>query len=269
METEFEKLLATYNALDILQSKQEFDANKIEFVHHSNRLEGSALTLIQTKDIIENHKTKGETSIIDGLMAIDHYRALNVALTFGANKYPLSEKIVLTIHESLLKNTFEIDPFYSSWKSKGQVLGNFKVKSNRILYQQGGTEKYYDTPSPAESKQQLNDAIVYYNSSTELFIDKLSKLVQNIYNAHAFFDGNKRMTRLIIANQLMANNIPLIAIPYNKGNYNQALINGFVNNDNSFIKNELKIIFNQYLAKSIEKLKNNTHKPNKGFGLIL
>lgn len=269
MNTDFESLLNEYNALEIMQSKTEFDANKIEFVHHSNRLEGSALTLIQTKDIVEHHKTKGETSIIDGVMAIDHYRALNLALNFGANKYPLSEKILLSLHESLLKNTFELDPFYQSWKDKGQKLGAYKVKSNRILYQINDTEKYYETPSVEDSKSLVIKSLALHQKSNEPFIAKLSKLIQNIYNAHPFFDGNKRMTRLIIANQLINDGLPLMPIPFNNGAYNKALIEGFVNQSNHQIQDVLKVIFSQYLAKAIESHKTNSNKPNKGFGLIL
>ena len=109
-----------------------------------NRLEGSNLTIIQTQDFVNKHLSKGEVSVVDSLMAIDNYRALNQALTFGANKYPLTEKILLNLLESLLKNTFELDPAYLTWKDKGQKLGAYKIKTNRILHSQNGIETYYE-----------------------------------------------------------------------------------------------------------------------------
>ena len=268
MKSEFKQLFEEYKQLEIGQSKEEFDQIKIEFVYHSTKLEGSDLTLIQTKDVIENHHIKGEASLIDSLMAVDHYRALNLALSFGSNKYPLTEKILLNLHETLLKNTFEIDPFYQSWKNEGQQLGQLKIKSNRIKYTLNNNESYYETPSPEISRNILRSALNNYDPKSG-FIDSLSKLVQNIYNAHPFFDGNKRMTRLIVANQSIANGLPLIPIPFNKGKYNKALITGFIEQTHLPLKKEIEIIFNQFLAESIEKLKNNSKKPNKGFGLIL
>ena len=220
----FESLLKQYNELGIIQSKSEFDKVKIEFVYHSNRLEGSNLTIIQTQDIVNTHKASGEVSVEDSLMAIDNFRALNQALAFGASKYPLTEKMLLNLHVSLLKNSFEVDPAYLSWKEKGQELGDYKIKSNRILHIENGVEVYYDTPTRDESKEMILMSLEAYNGSEAPFIEKLSKFIQNIYNAHAFFDGNKRMTRLLIANQLLANNFPLVVLHNNKNAYNVALI---------------------------------------------
>jgi Fic family protein len=265
----FETLLKQYSELGLIQSKAEFDKVKIEFVYHSNRLEGSNLTIIQTQDIVNTHKASGEVSVIDSLMAIDNYRALNQALSFGASKYPLTEKILLSLHESLLKNSFELDPAYVSWKEKGQELGAYKIKANRILHVQNDVEVYYETPTPEQSQEMILKSLEAYNSSATPFIEKLSKLVQNVYNAHAFFDGNKRMTRLLIANQLLANGFPLVVLHNDKNAYNEALIDGFVNQTHQPIMNVLVTAFNQYLAQQIEEQKHTKKPKSKGFGLIL
>lgn len=266
---DFYKLVEKYQKLNIIPSKEAFDDLKIKFVFLSNKLEGSALTLIQTKEIIDSHKFVGEGSLIDGLMAIDHYRALNNALLFGSNKYPLSENIILNLHKTLLKNTFEIDPFYNNWISKGQKLGEYKIQSNRILFQNGNEKKYYQTPSPIESKRFILDSIDAYNNSTDEFLTKLSKLVQNVYNAHAFFDGNKRMTRLIIANQLFSNNLPLMLPHSIKSNYNNALMEGFLNNNHEPILKIIETSFCQQLQEQIELNSKLPKTKRKGFGLIL
>jgi Fic family protein len=268
MET-FESLLKQYNELGIIQSKAEFDKVKIEFVYHSNRLEGSNLTIVQTQDIVNTHKTSGEVSVVDSLMAIDNYRALNQALSFGASKYPLTEKMLLNLHESLLKNSFEIDPAYASWKEKGQKLGTYKIKSNRILHIENGVEVYYDTPTPEESQEIIVKSLEAYDGSVAPFLEKLSKLVQNVYNAHAFFDGNKRMTRLLIANQLLANGFPLVVLHGEKNAYNLALIDGFVNQTHQPILDVIVRAFNQYLAQQIEEQKHSNKPNSSGFGLIL
>ncbi|MBW6483664.1 MAG: Fic family protein [Vicingaceae bacterium] len=266
---EFDDLLKTYNQLNIIQSKDEFDKIKIDFVYHSNRLEGSNLTLFQTEDIINTHYIKGEAALLECLMAIDNYRALNIALTFGANKYPLTEKIVLNIHQSLLKNSFEIDPAFASWKDKGQVLGEFKISTNRIRRTENGKDVYYSTPDVKESKEYVLKALALYNYSSEHFLEKLSKLVQNMYNAHAFFDGNKRMTRLIIANQLLANKLPLMVLHNNGNEYNEALFSGFVNKTNNAILKLLKLEACRQLNQKIELVKLASKSKNNGFRLII
>lgn len=265
----FEQLLEEYNKLELFQTKEAFEKSKIEFVHYSNKLEGSNLTLIQTHEIIEFHSAKGEISIIDSLMAIDHYKALNQALIFGANKYPLTEKILLQLHQILLKNTFEVDPFYQNWKAQGQEPGMYKIKTNRILLQQNGVDTYFETPKPEESKELIVKSIEVYVNSSDDFILKLSKLIQNIYNAHAMFDGNKRLTRLVLANQLYANNLPLIVFSRNKNEYNEALIDGFINKNNNAIFKVLENTINQFLASEIENYKKTNKSNNKGIGFIL
>lgn len=266
--SEFEKIYAQYKSLKISISKESYEKIKMEFIYHSNRLEGSNLTLIQTIDVIHRHKAIGEVSVEDMMMAIDHYRAINEALSFGANKYPLTEKILLSLHETLLKNTFQIDPSYKSWIDSGQKLGQYKIKENRILTTINGKEEYFVTPPPIKCKEMVKEAIELYTKSKDPFLLKLSKLIQNIYNAHPFFDGNKRMTRLVIANQLIANDYPLL-IPHKIQNeYNEALIKGYIENSNIFVLNVLERSFNQQISEEIEKY-NQARKPNKGFGLIL
>ena len=264
---EFDELLKRYKTLNIEASKQEFDKLKINFIFHSNRLEGSNLTLAQTEELINHHTLKGEGSLEHMLMAIDNYKALNQALMFGANKYPLSERLILQLHKILLKNTFEIDPFYNSWKTDGQKLGEFKIKSNRIKITNFNEDVYYSTPEPSKSIELIRESIEIYNISKNHFIDKLSNLVQNIYNAHAFFDGNKRMTRLIIGNQLIANKLPLMVGHNHENKYNDALVEGFINGGSDNIKEVLNISFCQHLSKEIELTKK--MKKPKGFGMIL
>ena len=268
MET-FENILGQYRKLDISQTKEEFDQAKIDFVYHSNKLEGSNLTLIQTQEIIQHHAIKGEASVIDSLMAIDHYRALNQALSFGANKYPLSEKMILQLHETLLKSTFEVDPFYENWKAQGQLPGAYKIKSNRILFQQGGKEIYYETPTPEQGKELVLKSVEHYLNSDESFLVKLSKLIQNLYNAHAMFDGNKRITRLVIAQQLLANDLPLMILNYNDGAYNEALMVGFVAKSHKDLLEVLTSNFSQYLSAQIEEYQKAKKIGGKGLGFIL
>ena len=162
-------LYSKFKKLNFVQEKQEFDLRKQEFVYHSNRLEGSGLTLIQTIDVISEHKVKGEASVEETLMAIDHYRALNQALLFGGNKYPLTNSLLLQLHETLLKNTFSIDPFYNSWKSKGQELGGFKVADNKIKI---GID-YFDTPSFKVVEKAIINIIHRHTESDEIFPVKL------------------------------------------------------------------------------------------------
>ena len=268
--SEFDEIFKQYQALSIQSSKEEFEALKLKFVYFSNKLEGSNLTLAQTIDVIKHHTAKGETSIVDSIMAIDHYRALNDALLFGANKYPLSETMLLRLHETLLKNSFQIDPFYQSWAESGQQLGSYKVKSNRIKIMQNGVESYHETPSPEQSRELIVQSIDQYIKSDELFLVRLAKLIQNCFNAHAFFDGNKRMTRLIVAHELLANGYPLM-LPHGDSymDYNAALVEGMLEHTSNAIQRVLETGFNQQLTEEIEKSKAARSSSGKGFGLIL
>ena len=132
-----------------------------------------------------------------------------------------------------------------------------------------GLRHIMKTPSPEESKKLILLSLESYSNSTEPFLEKLSKLIQNIYNAHAFFDGNKRMTRLLIANQLLSNGYPFAVLHKTKNEYNEALMEGFVNQTYKPILDVLVKTFNQFLTQQIEVFNNSTKPNSKGFGLIL
>ena len=76
------------------------------------------------------------------------------------------------------------------------------------------------------------ESLFIYNSSITGFIESISKLVQNRYNAHA-------------------------------------LVDGMIEQSNEKIKCYLEKIINQHLTYSIDTFKQKTKQPNKGFGLIL
>lgn len=228
MIKQFEQLVERYNSFDWVPPKQWYDQKKIEFVFHSNRLEGSSLTLIQTKDILESGSSNQGLSLVDGLMAVDHYKALNQALLFGGNKYPLTNKLLLEVHATLLKNTFEVDPFYISWKNKGQELGVFKASPNQILHQVGKNQELYPTCLPIECEARIAQALLNYEQSGLPFIEKLAELAQVIYSIHPFFDGNKRMVRLVIAKELVSEGLPLLLPHDHQNTFNEALVSGFI-----------------------------------------
>ena len=271
---EFDQLLKQHKDIDFVKSIEEERALKQQFVHYSNKLEGSNLTLIQTEQIINENKittSDNAATLVDIMMAHDHYAALNQAISMGMNKYPLNEKILLSIHHTLLKKTFEVAGDYFHVISKGQKLGEFKKTNNKIKHIQGGHVEYLVPPDFEIAPKITLRAIADYYNSNEHFIEKLSKLIQSIWSAHPFFDGNKRMTRLIVANQLIANGLPFMLPHSNKNNYNDALLEGFKTKSNKPIKEVLIVAFSQQLAKDIElykKIKKNT-KPNKGFTMIL
>lgn len=269
---DFDRLLKIYNKDIVVLSPEQVKEMKINFIFHSNRLEGSNLSLSQTDDVISNTKVKGDSSVVDILMALDHYKALNQAIDFGLKKYPLSKKMLLSLHHTLLKNSFNVDEFYDSWKLSGQELGKFKIKHNRILIIKDNKQQYYNTPSAEMSENLIEKSIDIYNNSEEHIVVKLAKLLQNIFNAHAFFDGNKRMTRLLIANQLYANGFDLMIAHENKNEYNAALVDGFLNKTEQPIQSVLLKYFKQYLAKEIEmneQVKKATKSEGINFGLII
>ena len=75
-----EKLIQEYKDLEIEQSLNYIEFNKILITSHSTRIEGSTLTLNETRILIEDGNTPSGKPLIFSNQTKDHYEALNFVL---------------------------------------------------------------------------------------------------------------------------------------------------------------------------------------------
>ena len=191
-----------------------YDAIKIEYLYHSNKLEGSTFSKENLIDLLEQKQVKGEHFLDD--------------IIETKNSLELFDKIVDTLDEPFDK--------YMLWEwhrilKKGSVdeeidnTGKWKKYENRL----SKTDLKLCEPHLVENSM-FNLLEDWKDSAKDIFA--IADFHQKFEHIHPFQDGNGRIGRFIIFRQCLENNIDLIAIDdeYNQ-EYREALYKAQTTND--------------------------------------
>lgn len=98
-------LLDEYRALKLHEVLDHERFNEYAIVHHSSSIEGSTLTEIETRLLLEEDITPKGKLLMHSLMVKDHYAALRYVLTEAEAKKPISVDFVQRINGFVMKNT--------------------------------------------------------------------------------------------------------------------------------------------------------------------
>lgn len=173
------------------------------FTFHSNRIEGTnmTLTLNDTKEIL-NH-TYNLTNIVDKTKQREINKTINHQNAFKYIFEILNKEIDLI---TIIKNLHQII-------GNGIIenAGNYKEDENYLI-NSNGNEINFTLPSLVTSR--MNELKQKYeNEWQELTVfERAVRLHMAIINIHPFSDGNGRVARLIMNYELIKNNYPPINI---------------------------------------------------------
>lgn len=178
---------------------------KIEYLYHSNKLEGSTFNIEQLNILLEENMVVGEHSINDVQETINSLELFDFVIETLNEK--LTDRLLREYHSILKKNTS--DENYG-------LVGVYKKIPNKLRSVDIELAQPYEV---AELIEELLDKKI------ETLKD-IADFHQKFEHIHPFQDGNGRIGRLIILRQCLENNIDLIAIDdeYNK-EYREALYN--------------------------------------------
>lgn len=191
-----------------------YDAIKIEYLYHSNKLEGSTFSKENLLDLLELKQVKGEHFVED--------------IIETKNSLELFDKIVETLDEPFDK--------YLLWEwhrilKKGSVddeidnIGKWKKYSNRL----SKTDLKLCEPHLVESNM-FNLLEDWKESKKDIYA--IADFHQKFEHIHPFQDGNGRIGRFIIFRQCLENNVDLIAIDDEYNNeYREALYKAQITGD--------------------------------------
>lgn len=171
-----------------------YEAIKIEYLYHSNKLEGSTFSRENLIDLLEQKQVNGQHFLDDVIET--------------KNSLELFDKVVDTLREPFDK--------YLLWDwhrilKKGSVdeeignAGKWKKYSNRL----SRTELKLCEPHLVESS--MFNLLQDWNESKK-DIYAIADFHQKFEHIHPFQDGNGRIGRFIIFRQCLENNVDLIAI---------------------------------------------------------
>lgn len=188
-----------------------YDDIKLQFLFHSNKLEGSTFNIEQLNVLLDENKVIGEHSIDDVQETINSIELFDfVVNTLGET---LSERLLREYHQILKRNTKD---------EKNGYAGVFKVIPNRLR----GVD--LKVAEPYEVPEKIAELIKHPINSLEDVAD----FHQRFEAIHPFQDGNGRIGRYLILKQCIESGIDLVAIDdeYNR-EYKQALYQAQVENN--------------------------------------
>ena len=171
-----------------------YDAIKIEFLYHSNKLEGSTFSKENLIDLLESKKVNGEHFLDDVIETRNSLELFDEVIN-TLNK-PLDKYLLWDWHRILKKGS--IDDEIGN-------IGRWKKYENKLL----NTDLKLCEPNLVESNifNLLED---WKESKKDIFA--IANFHQRFEHIHPFQDGNGRIGRFIILRQCIENNIDLIAI---------------------------------------------------------
>lgn len=180
-----------------------YDEIKIEYLYHSNKLEGSTFNVQQLNILLEQNMVTGEHSIDDVQETINSLELFDFVINTLNEK--LTPMLLREYHSILKKNTSD---------AKYGFVGVYKKIPNKLRSVNIELSQPYEV---AELIERLLE------KKTESLYD-IADFHQKFEHIHPFQDGNGRIGRFIILRQCIENSIDLIAIDdeYNK-EYREAL----------------------------------------------
>ena len=165
-----------------------------EMVYNSNAIENSTLTLEDTEDILIRHQIRSDHQIREIFEATNLAKAMKLLLDNPETE--ISVPLILKLHGILLQNI------------RDDAAGRFRANKEwvRVGSHLGANPKFVHGF--------MSDLVEKYNASDDqYFLDKIVYFHAEFENIHPFIDGNGRIGRLLINEQLDLLNLPPILIP--------------------------------------------------------
>lgn len=165
-----------------------------EMVYNSNAIENSTLTLEDTEDILIRHQIRTDHQIREIFEATNLAKAMELLLDNPETE--ISVPLVLNLHRILMQNI------------RDDAAGRFRTNKEwvRVGNHIGANPKFVHGF--------MSELVEKYNASDDqYFLDKIVYFHAEFENIHPFIDGNGRIGRLLINEQLDLLNLPPILIP--------------------------------------------------------
>lgn len=193
--------------LDINISKSLRESLIVDWTYNSNAIEGSTLTLSETKVVLEGI-TIGGKSVVEHLEVINHKEAIIFLEELVKKDCTLTERDVKSIHGIVLKQIND------------ECAG--KYRSSNVIISGAGF-----VPPKYEQLDTLMEKLIYdFNHSWNKYhpVVQAALLHGEFVKIHPFIDGNGRTARLLLNFALMKNGFtPVIIKNENRLTYYDSL----------------------------------------------
>jgi len=171
----------------------------IEYTYDSNAIEGSTLTLNETRLVIEEGITIGNKPLREVQGAKNHPEAIEFIENLVYNSEEITEEKILHLHEIILKG---IEPDAGKYRTSGVII----------------TGAMFTPPRSSEIPELIRELIDWLNKNIEEYspIELAARFHHKIVTIHPFSEGNGRTARLLLNAILMKNGYPFLINITNK-----------------------------------------------------
>lgn len=166
--------------------RDQFD---LSLTYHSNRIEGSTLTEIETGAILFHNKALPNHSLIEQLEAKNHQTALHYLFDFVVKGEKIDENFILKLHAILMSGIHPDSGFYR--RHGVRIVGTHVVTAN-----------YVKIPILME------ELVSGINKKGKDLIFQSAFVHARFEQIHPFGDGNGRVGRLLMHAMLLQKNFP-------------------------------------------------------------
>jgi Fic family protein len=249
---DIERLINGYKQLN-LSSVIDYDKfNQYSITHHSTTIEGSTLTEVETRLLLEEGLTPKGKPLLHSLMVQDHSQALFFILESASQKKAITPEFIEQVNARVMKNTGVVyNTVFGELDSSAGVFRKGNVSA--------GNSYFVNFDKVPGLVTELCIKL------TEKLIGKLSVSEQlsvsfdahfDLVSIHPFYDGNGRTSRLLMNFIQALYNLPLtIVFKEDKADYFQALIDTRKKEDISVFREFMYSQTAKYLLAEIEKFK--------------
>ena len=182
-----------------------YHLTQVAMAYNSNHIEGSELSIEQTRYLYETHTIAGDARVDDVVETVNHFRLFDNML--DAVGTPLTIKRILQYHATLKAGTSDSD---ISWFA----VGGWKKRPNVV----GG----HDATPPSHVDAAMKELLATYPGP--MTFEEITDFHYRFESIHPFQDGNGRVGRIVMFEQCLTNGImPFIVLDDEKLHYYRGL----------------------------------------------
>lgn len=234
-----------------LSANIDFDKfNQYAITHHSTTIEGSTLTEIETRLLLDEGITPAGKPLLHSLMVQDHFHALQFIIEQSTKKAAVTPGFIQQINAAVMKQTGST--YHTVFGELDASKGVFR-KGNMSA---GNT--YFVSYDKVESLTNKLCTAVQEKITTSVTVTEKINIAFDAHfdlvTIHPFYDGNGRTSRLLMNYLQLYFGLPMsIVFKEDKAAYFEALQQTRKLEGISVFRNFMYSQYKKYLLQEIEK----------------